>query len=463
MDARNPDDIPVDTDGLPADQRRWAALAIFTALAMASLDTSMTNVALPAIAVDLHVSPAEVVWIVNIYQIAMVTTLLPLAALGDIVGLKRLYLVGLVLFVAGSLACAFSTSLPALLVARTAEGLGASSLMSINTALVRFIYPRRLLGQGYGWNALVVAVAFSAGPTVAAGVLSVAHWPWLFGVNVVLGVFAVFMAAKTLPETPRGTHAFDIVGAVMASACLGLFIYGLGSVGHGAKPAAVIATLIGAVVVGAVLVRRQADHPAPMLPVDLFRRPMFALSALTAFFSFATQQFALVSLPFLFEHTLGLTAVATGLLITPWSVVVGIMAPIAGRLSNRYPVGILGGIGLAVLSVGMVLLATLPANPGVVDIVWRMAVCGFGFGFFQSPNMRALMGSAPPERAGGASGIVATARLTGQTTGATLTALCFAWAAGNGPTYALALGAVFSGLGAVVSFFRLAAEPGRRG
>jgi DHA2 family multidrug resistance protein-like MFS transporter len=188
---------------------------------------------------------------------------------------------------------------------------------------------------------------------------------------------------------------------------------------------------------------------------------MFALSALTAFFSFATQQFGLVSLPFLFEHKLGLSAVATGLLITPWSVVVGIMAPIAGRLSNRFPVGILGGIGLAILAVGMTLLATLPANPSVADIVWRMMVCGCGFGFYQTPNMRALMSSAPPERSGGASGIVATARLTGQTSGATLTALCFAWAGTSGPTYALALGAVFSAVGAAASFTRLAAEPGR--
>jgi DHA2 family multidrug resistance protein-like MFS transporter len=461
MDARISENTLAEADGLPAEQRRWAALTIFTALAMSSLDTAIANVALPAIASDLHVSPAEVVWVVNIYQIAMVTTLLPLAALGDIVGLKRLYLAGLVLFTAGSLACAFAPSLPALLVARAAQGLGASSLMSINTALVRFIYPRRLLGQGFGWNALVVAISFSIGPTVAAGVLSVAHWPWLFGINVPFGIAAVFIAMKTLPETPKGAHAFDIIGAVMASACLGLFIYGLGSVGHGANAFVVIAVLIGALLIGAALVRRQADHPAPMLPVDLFRRPMFALSALTAFFSFATQQFGLVSLPFLFEHTLGLSAVATGLLITPWSVVVGIMAPIAGRLSNRFPVGILGGIGLAILALGMALLALLPANPSVADIVWRMMVCGCGFGFYQTPNMRALMGSAPPERAGGASGIVATARLTGQTSGATLTALCFAWAGTSGPTYALALGAVFAGVGAAVSFTRLAAEPGR--
>lgn len=459
MDARISEAASVEADGLPPERRHWAALAIFTALAMSGLDTSMANVALPAIAADLHVSPARAVWVVNVYQIAMVTTLLPLAALGEIVGHKRIYLVGLVLFTAGTLACAFAWSLPALLVARSLEGLGASSLMSINTALVRFIYPRRLLGHGFGINALVVAIAFSIGPTVASGVLSVAHWPWLFAVNVPFGVAAFVIGYRTLPETPKGAHAFDPVAAVMASACLGLFIYGVGSIGHATTPVLVVAALAGALLLGVVLVRRQAGHPAPMLPVDLFRRPMFALSALTAFFSFATQQFALVSLPFYFEHTLGLTAVMTGLLITPWSVVVGIMAPIAGHLSNRFPVGILGGIGLIVLAIGMALLALLPAHPTTFDIVWRMAVCGCGFGFYQSPNMRALMSSAPPERSGGASGIVATARLVGQTSGATLTALCFALAGASGPTLALTIGAAFSAVGAAVSFLRLNAEP----
>jgi MFS transporter, DHA2 family, multidrug resistance protein len=132
------------------------------------------------------------------------------------------------------------------------------------------------------------------------------------------------------------------------------------------------------------------------------------------------------------------------------------MAPIAGRLSDRYQVGLLGGIGLVLLGIGMTLLALLPASPSILNIVWRMAICGLGFGFFQTPNLRAIMSSAPPGRSGGASGIVATARLTGQTLGAALTALCFALAGREGATYALALGAGFAAVGSVMSFLRLA-------
>jgi DHA2 family multidrug resistance protein-like MFS transporter len=446
-------------DGLPTDRRRWAAAAIFTALAMASLDTAIANIALPAIAANLHVGPADAIWVVNVYQIALVATLLPLGALGEIVGHQRIYLGGLLLFTLASLACACAWSLESLLVARALQGLGASGIMSVNTALVRYVYPERMLGRGYGHNALVVATAFTLGPTIASGILAVGTWPWLFAINIPFGLIAIVIGLKTLPHTPRARHAFDFLAALLTAGCLGLFILGIGSAAHKASPGLVVAELVVAILLGWLLMRRQADHPAPMLPIDLFRRPVFALSAATAVCAFAVQGLAFVSLPFYFEDILLRTQVETGFFMTPWPLVVAIMAPIAGRLSDRYPAGILGGLGLAILGVGMVLLATLPTSPHVADIVWRMAVCGCGFGFFQTPNMKALMSSAPSGRSGSASGIVATARLTGQTSGAALAALCFGLAGREGATVALALGAGFAAVGCVMSFLRLIAAP----
>jgi DHA2 family multidrug resistance protein-like MFS transporter len=221
----------------------------------------------------------------------------------------------------------------------------------------------------------------------------------------------------------------------------------------------VISELVAGVLLGWLLLRRQADHPAPMLPIDLFRRPMFTLSAATAICSFTAQGLGFVALPFYLEDVLGRSQVETGFFMTPWPLMVAIMAPVAGRLSDRYPAGVLGGIGLAVLMLGMVLLALLPANPLMADIVWRMALSGVGFGFFQTPNMKALMFSAPSGRSGSASGIVATARLTGQTTGAALAALCFGLADHEGATVALALGAGFAAVGSLMSFLRLVAGP----
>jgi DHA2 family multidrug resistance protein-like MFS transporter len=448
-------------DGLPAERRRWAVVAIFTALAMASLDTAIANIALPVIATSLHVSPANAIWIVNVYQIALVATLLPLAALGEIVGHERIYLGGLMLFTLASVACACAWSLPSLLIARTLQGLGASGIMSVNTALVRFVYPENLQGRGFGHNALVVATAFTLGPTVASGILAMGTWTWLFAINVPFGLIAILVGLKTLPHTPRAVRTFDIPGALLATSCLGLLILGIGSAAHKMRPALVLIEVAAAGLFGRLLIRRQGAHPAPVLPIDLFRRPVFALSATTAMCSFAVQGLAFVSLPFYFEDILARTQVATGFLMTPWPLVVGIMAPIAGRLSDRHPAGILGGLGLALLGLGMALLAMLPATPSVADIVWRMAVCGCGFGFFQSPNMKALMSSAPAGRSGSASGIVATARITGQTIGAALAALCFGLAGREGATLALVLGAGFAVIGSAMSFLRLIATSPR--
>ena len=140
---------PVAIGGLPAERRRRAAAAIFTALAMASLDTAIANIALPAIAADLHASPSDVIWVVNVYQIALVATLLPPAALGEVVGHHRIYLGGLLLFTLASLFSACAWTLPSLLMARVLQGLGASGILSVNTALVRVVYPGRLEGRGF--------------------------------------------------------------------------------------------------------------------------------------------------------------------------------------------------------------------------------------------------------------------------------------------------------------------------
>lgn len=442
-------------DGLPPERRRWAILAIFTALAVASLDTAIVNIALPAIAADLHVSPADVIWVVNVSQIALVATLLPLGALGEIVGHERVYLVGLTLFTLASLASACAWSLESLLVARTLQGLGASGMMSVNGALVGFVYPRHLLGRGFGYTALVVATATTAGPTVAAAILALGPWPWLFAINVPIGVLAIAIGLKTLPRTPRAAHQFDLIGAALASGGLGFFVIGISSAAHHAPIAVVVIHLAAAFIFGWLAMRRHADHPAPMLPIDLFRQPLFALSAATAVCSFTVQSLAFVSLPFYFQTILHRSQVETGLFMTPWPLVVGFMAPIAGRLSDRHAPGLLGGIGLLILGIGMTLLATLPAAPGVADIVWRMLVCGAGFGFFQAPNLKALMSSAPAARSGSASSIIATARLTGQTLGAALTALCFGLAGRDGAVAALALGAGVAAFGSLVSFLRL--------
>ncbi|HEU4375814.1 MAG TPA: MFS transporter [Telluria sp.] len=448
-------DLAPAPDGLPPEARRWAMLSVAIGVGMASLDTAIANTALPAIADQLHATPAASVWIINAYQLAMVATLLPFAALGETLGYRRVCIAGLALFTLASLACALAWSLPSLVLARLLQGIGASAMMAVNTAMLRAIYPLHLQGRGFGANALVVAVGFAVGPTAASLILSVAPWPWLFAINVPLGVVAVVLGRRVLPATKRASHQVDALTAIYNVGGFGLLILTLGDAAHRASLATLLPEMLGAALCFALLLHRQAAHAAPMLPVDLLRRPMFALAVTTALCTFSAQSLAFVSLPFYFETTLGRSPIETGFLMTPWAVLVGVMAPIAGRLSDRYSPGVLGGVGLAALSAGLVTLLLIPNAPSAWDISWRMALCGIGFGFFQAPNLKAFMVSAPPSRAGGASGMVATSRLTGQATGAALVAYCFILSSVHGTRYALGLAAVFAAVASVASFSRL--------
>lgn len=445
----------VHQDGLPTPQRYLSMLSIAIGVTMAVLDGAVANIALPAIARQLHVAPASAVWVVNAYQLAIVVSLLPLASLGERIGYRRVYQAGLVLFTAGSLACALSGSLATLVAARIFQGLGAAAIMSVNGALVRHTYPLALLGRGVGLNALVVSIAAAVGPSIAAAILAVGRWEWLFAVNVPIGLANIALAARSLPASERARGRFDATSALLNLLVFGLFFVGLDRMadGRGGVRIAGVVAVVAAALAGIVLIRRARRLPRPLIPVDLMRIPVFALSVAASVCAFAAYSAAFLVLPFHFETGLHRDQVQTGLLMTPWPVAVGLLGPVAGRLSDRFSPALLGGVGMAVLAVGLGLMALLPAEASAADIVWRMAVCGAGFGLFQSPNNRIMLGTAPRDRSGAAGGMLATARLTGTTVGASLAAISFRLLPAHPETLDLLAGA---GLAALAACFGLA-------
>lgn len=442
-------------DGLPGRERLWAMLAVGIAMSMAVLDGALVNVALPVMAKDLQVSPGAAIFITNGYQLAVTAALLPLSSLGDILGYKRVYCTGLALFTAASLACALAGSLPVLVAARIVQGLGAAGIMSVNIALVRFIYPHRMIGRGVGTMALIVAIASAAGPSVAAAVLSVASWPWLFLVNVPLGLVALTVATRTLPVTPRSGARFDALSALLNALVFCLLITGVDGLGEPERRGTALALLAAAGLVGAAFVWMQVRLPAPLLPIDLLRIRVFALSMVSSVCSFSAQMMAYVALPFYFQDVLHLSSTQTGLLMTPWPIAIAVIAPFAGRMADRYPPGLLGGIGLVALSAGLALMASLPADPSPLAIAWRLTLCGLGFGLFQSPNNKMIITSAPRERSGGASGMQSTARLLGQSLGAAVVAVIFGALHARGTTTVLWLASGLALAGSVASGLRV--------
>lgn len=457
-------------DGLPMPQRAGAVAAVAFGVSLSVLDAVIVNVALPTISLQLSVAEADSIWIVNAYQLATIVSLLSFSALGDLWGYRRIYLVGLTVFTLASAGCMLASGFASLVFMRAVQGLGAAAVTSVNTTLIRTIYPARHLGRGMGINATVVAVSSVAGPTVAAAILSAAEWPWLFALNIPIGIAAFLLSRRFLPDNPVKIRdrRFDWRDGAMNALTFGLFILSIGGLAHGLDRRILLFGAVLCAAVGGRFVRTQLHKPYPLLPFDLLRIPIFSMSIATSVCSYLSQMLAMVALPFFLQQECGRSAVATGLLMTAWPMVTVVAAPLAGMLVERIHAGVLGGVGLAVMAAGILLTALLPGGASDGGIVWRLLLCGAGFGLFQSPNNSVLIASAPRERSGSASGMLAMARLLGQTAGAALVALLFHLAPADGSRFALFTAAAVAAAAAAVSFSRLSLAlpagmaPGRR-
>lgn len=458
---------PGKQDGLPQPQRRHAIMVMMLGLMISVLDTSIMNLALPDIARDLNSTAAHSIWVVNAYQIAALALLLPFANLGDLLGYRRVYLGGMALFTLASALAMCAPNLGVLIAARALQGVGAAGVMSVNTALVRMIYPSAQLGRGVALNSMVVATASVAGPSLSAAILSMASWPWLLALNLPLGALIITLGLRVLPHNSASAAEgsriapLDVVLNILMFSLVfvGVDRLGVASGGGGPVPLDGLAMLAAGVAVGVLYVWRQRNLVAPLFPVDLLRLPIFGLSMCGSVCAFCAQMLSYVALPFMLLESYGFTHLKSGLLISAWPLAIVVTAPIAGRLIGRIPDGLLGGVGMLFMASGLALLAGLPASPTDADIAWRMAMCGMGFGLFQSPNNHTIVTSAPRHRSGAASGMLGTARLSGQTVGAVLAAFIFSmWPPHDGtqgPVIALSLSAVAAAVAAVFSVLRV--------
>ncbi|CAP40513.1 MFS transporter [Bordetella petrii] len=439
-------------DGLPTPRRYWAAATVLTGISLSVLDTTIANVALPTIATDLHALPSQAVWIVNAYNLAVVALLLPLSALAERIGFKRMFSFGLALFALASLFGAVSQTLWQLTLARVVQGIGAATLMCMFGGLVRNIYPLRLLGRGISLNATTVAVMSVVGPTLGSVILEIAHWRWIFAINLPVCA-AVMLGLRHLPVVPRTNVRLDWLSALLCMATLAVFISGVDTLGQNLVRGAVM--IVAAILVGWVLVRRANNQPAPLVPVDLLRIRSVGFAVAASACTFAAQMASYVSLPFYFQQVLGRSYLEVGMLMGAWPVGTAIVAPLAGRMSDRYSAATLSGAGAGAMVIGLATLAFLPLDATNTWIMVAMFITGTGFGFFQTPNNRAMLSSSPRQRSGAAGGLQATTRVFGQSFGTALVAIAFGISGAAGPASALILAMLCAAVAVAVNVVRV--------
>lgn|SRR5574344_38954 len=448
----------IEHDGLPMPQRVMAIIAVSLTIGMSCLDMNIVNVALPALSKQFGVSPSSAIWIVNIYQLAIISTILSFSSLGDIFGLKRVYLIGIATFVLASVGCVLSSSFDMLIAARAFQGIGGAMLTSVNQGQLRYIYPKNKLGTGMGINAMAVSLSTLVAPSLASAILSVATWHWLFLINIPLGIIAFCFGKKFLPNNETRLKAkFDYLGAVANALVFGLLIFSLEGYSHGERPLYVIAQLALFSVIFIFYIRHEKKKAVPLLPIDLFRIPIVSISVVTSICSFTAQMILMISMPFLLLNGLKFNMIDTGLLLTAWPIGTMIFAPLAGTLVGKVNQGLLGFAGLMVMSASLFSLTILSAHPSFYELLIKLFITSIGFSFFQTPNNNLIVTNSPHNRSGGASGLIGTARVIGQTTGAALVALFFSFnnSIFTNCKHALYTGMVIAAIGAILSIIRL--------
>lgn len=421
-------------EGLPGRERRLAMAAVMTTTTMAVFDGSMVNIALPQIARALDVSSSDAIWVANGYLLSVAMTLAIFAALATRFGFRALFAIGLGVFTLASLGCAMSSSLEMLIAMRLLQGIGGAATLSIGPAILRSIFPNRLLGRILGLNALLVAASTAIAPILGGTLLSAMSWQWLFAINIPLGIIALTLTLRVIPgKSSPAREPFDIAGAVLSAVMLGSLIMTARTFSQpddGALSFDTLTTAVAfgltAVITGLAFIWRQRHAPKPLLPLGMFASMRFSLAALTSMASFVSQGITFVALPFLFQSVYGYSAFMSALLFTPWPIGIILAAPYAGRLADRYPSAIISTVGLCLFAVGLALLALLPDHAQVWDIGVRSLLCGIGFGCFQSPNNREMLSNASRENSGYASGVLAIMRTFGQCLGAALVGVILA-------------------------------------
>jgi len=393
--------------------------AVAMGIFLATIDGSIVNIALPTLQTDLQTTFGLVQWVVLGYLLTVTILLLSIGRWADMVGKKRIYAAGFILFTLGSLACGLSVTIWMLIAARVFQAIGASMMMALGTAIITESFPPNERGKALGISGLMVSIGIIAGPSLGGVILGKLTWHWIFFVNLPIGIIGTFMVLKFVPNIIPGIRQkFDFVGATLLLISLSSLLIGLtmGEVtGYGSIQ---VIALLGVFLVSLVaFLLVEKSSPNPMIDLAIFRSGLFSINLITGFITFVGIAGTTLLMPFYLENVRGYSPQVIGLMMAVVPVTLGVAAPLSGILSDKFGTRPLTVIGLGILITGYAAISTLQVDTSIAGYMLRYVPIGLGMGMFQSPNNSAIMSSVPRERFGVASGLLSLTRTLGQVTG----------------------------------------------
>ena len=453
-----------------ASRKWWVFLVVGIGTFMSALDGSVVNIIVPVLRAYFKSDVASVEWVVVVYLLAVSSLLLTFGRLGDLRGHKAMYSAGFLIFVAASTVCGLAPTVTVLVAARTVQAIGAAMLFANAPAILTRSFPPQQRGQALGLQATMTYLGLTVGPSLGGWLTQSISWRAVFYINVPIGLLAFILSLVFIPadkpDTAR-TERFDLPGAVLFATGLGALLLALnqGDAWGWASPAVIICAAAAVMLLG-IFLRVELRTPSPMLDLSLFNQRIFSASTASAVLNYICLYSVIFLMPFYLLQGRGLNPAQAGLLLTAQPIIMAIVAPVSGALSDRIGSRLLSTLGMLVMAVGIFLLSLLKPDAANGAILFGLAITGLGTGIFISPNTSALMGSAPRQRQGIASGILATARNVGMVlgvglAGAILTSVMARSGGGLGASALFAavhtgllVGAGLAVVGAVISLIR---------